>query len=263
MSRPGWLLRGMAALAVLFILAPLVVVIGGSFTTTSYVTFPPHGLTLRWYGALLHHADFLRSFRDSVLIAGLCALIATPLGTLAAIALHRDAGRGRAVLRALLLAPLVLPTIVTGVALLLFYQSVGFDQVFAGLVIGHLVITMPYVVRSVGAGLAGLDPALAEAAASLGASELRILWKVLLPSLVPSLLVSVIFVFIMSFDETTLSLFLSGADVMPLPVRIYTYVEFAIDPMVAAVSAVLVAFAYGMVLLLERVVGLDRAFGIR
>ena len=260
-AQPSLLMQVMAGVTVLFLLAPLVVVIGGSFTTTDYVTFPPHGFTLRWYAALAAKGDFIRSFADSLLLAAACAMVATPLGTLAALALHRDAGRGREWLRSFLLAPLLLPTIVTAVALLQFYQRAGFDQIFLGLLIGHVLVTTPYVVRSVGAGLAGMDPAIVEAAQSLGAAEGRILLRVLLPGLVPALLASVIFVFIISFDETTLSLFLSGPDMMPLPVRIYNYIEFAIDPMVASVSTVLILFAYLLVILLEKLVGLDRAFG--
>lgn len=260
-AKPSALTWALALATVVFLLAPLVVVIGGSFTTTDYVAFPPHGFTLRWYAALAKQADFIASFRDSAVLAAVTALVATPLGTLAALALHRHVGRGQAALRGFLLSPLILPTIVTAVALLQFYQRTGLDNIFLGLLAGHVLVVTPYVLRSVTAGLGGLDPAMLEAAQSLGAGEARILLRVLLPNIAPALLASVIFTFIMSFDETTLSLFLSGPDFMPLPVRIYNYIEFAIDPMVAAVSAVLIVFAYLLVLLLEKLVGLDKAFG--
>lgn len=251
----------LAGAAVVFILAPLVVVIGGSFTATPYVAFPPVGLTTRWFAALFADADFARSFRDSLVLAATTVAIATPLGTAAALALHRDVRRGRAVLRALLQAPLILPTIVTAIALLQFLQRAGVADVFLSLVIGHVLLTTPYIVRMVGGVLGGIDPAIIEAAEGLGAGEARILRRVLLPNAMPGVLAGAIFVFIMSFDETTVSLFLSGPDMMPLPVRIYNYIEFSIDPMVAAVSTVLIGLAYGAVLLLEHVAGLDALFG--
>ena len=158
------------------------------------------------------------------------------------------------------MSPLVLPTIVTGVALLQFYYLIDFDAPFAGLVIGHIVITVPYVVRTVGAGLSRTDPALDEAAASLGASPPRVLWRVTIPAVMPSISAAVIFVFITSFDQATVSIFLSGPDVTPLPVRILNTIDFSVDPMIAAVSTILIVFAFALVALLQRLLGLNRAF---
>ena len=139
-------------------------------------------------------------------------------------------------------------------------RTIDVDAPFAGLVIGHIVITIPYVVRTVGAGLVRLDPAIEEAAESLGAGTARTLLRVTLPAIGPSILAAVIFVFITSFDQATVSIFLSGPDMMPLPVRILNYIEFAVDPMVAAVSALLIVFAFALVAVLQKVLGLDRAF---
>lgn len=250
-----------AALVVVFILAPLLVIVGASFTTTPYIRFPPIGFTLAWYERLLQRSDFFESFWHSIIIATACTAIATPLGALAAIGLHRLSGRTREMLYSFVMAPLVLPTVITGVALLQFYQVAYFDWTLAGLVLGHVLITIPYVVRSVGAGLYSIDPAMEEAAASLGASGPRIITRILLPNLSSALLVSIIFVFIISFDQVTVSIFLSGPDVTPLPIRIFSYVEFSADPMVAAVSALLIVFAYALVWVLERSFGLDKVFG--
>lgn len=250
----GWLV-------VAFLLAPLVVVIGGSVTETPFVRFPPEGVTARWYAQLAGRRDFIESFFDSLAIALACTALATFLGTLAAIALHRDDLRGRSLLRLFVMSPLVLPTVITGVALLQFYNLIALDQPFLGIVIGHVLITVPYVLRTVGAGLIGMEPQIEEAAESLGAGALRVLLKVTLPAIAPSVFVSTVFVFIVSFDQVTVSIFLAGAELMPLPIRIYSYIEFAIDPMVAAASTVLIVFAYLVVVLLERAFGLDRAFG--
>jgi putative spermidine/putrescine transport system permease protein len=261
MMRPGPVLTVGGIAVIAFILAPLVVIVGASFTTTSYIVFPPVGFTLDWYAKLLVRRDFYSSFWDSLIVALACTAIAVPAGALAAIGLHRASPATRVSLQSFIMSPLVLPTIITGVALLQFYQMVDFHFPVMGLILGHVIITIPYALRSVGAGLMGLDPALEEAAASLGATPLRILLRVLLPNLAPALLVSVIFVFIISFDQVTVSIFLSGADVMPLPIRIYSYIEFSLDPMVAAISTVLIVFAYVLVWVLERSFGLNRAFG--
>ncbi len=259
----GWIV-------VLFILGPLVIIIGGSFTETPYVAFPPTGFTLRWYEQLLHRRDFLDSFLTSLSLASLCSGCAMVLGTAAVIGLHRHAqatseatsGAATRLFRAFLMSPLVLPTIVTGVALLQFYTLTDIDAPLSGLLIGHVLITIPYVIRTVGAGLVGLDPAIAEAAESLGAGTLRILFKVTLPAIAPSIMAAVIFVFITSFDQATVSIFLAGPDVMPLPVRIYSYIDYAVDPMIAAVSTLLILFAFAVIAALQKLLGLDRAMGV-
>lgn len=250
-----------AWLVVLFILSPLLIIIGGSFTETTYVTFPPHGFTLRWYQQLLGRQDFLESFVFSIVLGLLCTLASMLLGSLAAIGLHRHKFFARGFFRSFLLSPLVLPTIVTGVALLQFYYVVELDAPLLGLLIGHVLITIPYVIRTVGAGLVGLDVAIEEAAVSLGAGTLRTMLRVTLPAIAPSMLSAAIFVFITSFDQATVSIFLSQSVVMPLPIRIYSYIEFAVDPMIAAVSTLLIIIAFGVIALLQKVLGLDRAFG--
>lgn len=251
----GWLV-------VAFILGPLLVIMAGSFTETPYVAFPPQGFTWRWYEQLMRRTDFLHAFAVSVGLALLCSLGALLLGGLAAVGLHRTGFAGRAMFRAFLMSPLVLPTVVTGVALLQFYYLIDLDAPFGGLLIGHVLITIPYVLRTVGAGLVGLDPALEEAAGSLGAGELRTLLTVTLPAIAPSIMAAVIFVFVTSFDQTTVSLFLAGPDAMPLPVRIYNYIDFAVDPMVASISTLLIVFAFGVIALLQKLLGLDRAMGV-
>jgi putative spermidine/putrescine transport system permease protein len=253
--------NGCAWLVVLFILSPLVIIVGGSFTETTYVAFPPTGFTLRWYQQLLGRQDFLQSFLFSIVLGLCCTLAAMILGSLAAIGLHRHHFFGRPFLRGFLLSPLVLPTIVTGVALLQFYYIIDLDAPLLGLLIGHVLITVPYVIRTVGAGLVGLDVAIEEAASSLGAGALRTMLRVTLPAIAPSIMSASIFVFITSFDQATVSIFLSQSVVMPLPIRIYSYIEFAVDPMIAAVSAILIVIAFAVIALLQKLLGLDRAFG--
>src|SRR5262245_33255843 len=254
-------INGFAWLVILFILSPLIIIIGGSFTETTYVAFPPKGFTLRWYEQLAGRQDFLRSFLFSIVLGLACTAASMILGSLAAIGLHRYRFLGRPFMRAFLLSPLVLPTIVTGVALLQCYYVVDLDAPLTRLLIGHVLITIPYVIRTVGAGLMGLDAALEEAANSLGAGAVRTMLRVTLPAIAPSIMSASIFVFITSFDQATVSIFLSQSELMPLPIRIYSYIEFAIDPMIAAVSAILIVIAFGVIALLQKLLGLDRAFG--
>lgn len=247
--------------AVIWLLGPLIVIVAGSVTEAPYVTFPPEGFTLKWYQQLMGRADFLHSFIDSIVLATVATVLAVLLGSVAALALSRDKFAGRELFRAFLMSPLILPTVVTGVALFQFSRLMGVTSNMVGLVIGHTLITLPYVIRTVGAAIVTLDPTLAEAAESLGATPSRVLLRVVMPAIAPAILVSVIFAFIVSFDQVTISIFLTGPDVMTLPIRIYTYIEYAIDPMVAAVSTLLILFAYALVVALERMFGLDRVFG--
>ncbi|NKL39054.1 ABC transporter permease subunit [Rhizobium leguminosarum bv. viciae] len=147
---------------------------------------------------------------------------------------------GSSLYKTFLMSPLVLPTVVTGVALLQFYYLIRLDTSLLGLLAAHVLITIPYVLRTVGAGLVGLDPEIEEAAASLGSGERRTLLRVTLPAIAPSIMAAVIFVFITSFDQTTVSIFLADVDLKPLPVLIFNYIDLAVDPMIAAVSTLLI-----------------------
>jgi putative spermidine/putrescine transport system permease protein len=255
------LIDTIAWLVVLFLMTPLIIIVGGSFTVTPYVAFPPIGFTLRWYDQLMHRQDFLDAFLTSLVIAVLATTIGLVLGTLAAMGMHRHEFPGKQAVEGFLASPLILPTLVSGIALLQLYYYIDMDTALIGLVIGHVLITVPYVIRTVGAGLIGLDPALEEAASSLGAGQVRILWRVILPAISPSIMASSIFVFIMSFDQATVSIFLATPDVVPLPVRIYTYIDLAIDPMIAAVSTLMIGFSFVLVAVLQKLIGLETAFG--
>lgn len=250
------------SIGVLFLIGPLLIVVGGSVSDSPFVQFPPEGFTLRWYAAMMRREDFLVSFLDSVLIATFTTALAAVIGTLAALGIHLIGNpRLRETFSVFVLSPLVLPTIITGVALFQAVRWIDVDMPYVTLIVGHTLITIPYVVRTVGAALIGMDQSILEAAESLGAGPARVLAQVLVPTIAPAILVSLIFVFIVSFDQVTVSLFLTSPDVTPLPIRIYNYIEFAIDPMIAAVSTALIVFAYLLVVVLERLVGLNRVFG--
>jgi putative spermidine/putrescine transport system permease protein len=153
--------------------------------------------------------------------------------------------------------------VVTGIALLYFFQIVAVRDAFWNIVIGHIIITFPYVVRTVSVALARYDLALDDAAASLGARPPQVFWLVTLPLIRPGLFAGALFAFVMSFDDFTVTIFLTGTKTHTLPIAIYHYLEWNVDATVSAVSAVLVFLAVGVMLLVERLIGLDRFVGVR
>jgi putative spermidine/putrescine transport system permease protein len=253
--------RFVVALVAAFILAPIVVVVAVSLTDSPIPEFPPRGLTLRWYAHALSEDVFTTSALNSLWLATLATAIATPLALAAAYGLVRGRFRGRDAIQTLLLAPLVVPSLVIGLAILLAFSGMGVRDVGARLVGAHVLITFPYMVRTILASLARLDPAVEEAARTLGASALRCFVLVTLPLVRPGVVAGMLFAFIVSFDNVSLSLFLTNARTNTLPIAILNYVEYNFDPSVAAISTMLVAFSLGAALLVERLVGLRRVVG--
>jgi putative spermidine/putrescine transport system permease protein len=252
------LLGAMNALIYLYLLAPILIVVPVSFSAAAFVVFPPRGLSLRWYANFLTSRELTEALWLSVRLAVTVTLAATVTGTLAALALTRYRLPGREAIRTFLMAPIVLPGIVLGIALLIFLNRTPLAQTFGGLFAAHLVVALPYVVRTVAATLEGSDRIVEEAAASLGAPPLAVFWTVTLPLIKPGVIAGAMFAFITSFDELVVSLFLTGPRLSTLPVQIYNYIEFASDPTIAAISVLLIAFTTAVVLLVERVVGFTR-----
>jgi putative spermidine/putrescine transport system permease protein len=244
-----------------FILSPIAVILIASFTAADYTSFPPQGWSLRWYAEIPRHPEFLEALWVSLVVAAVSATLATILGTLAALSLVRYRFRGRALFNAFFLSPLMLPTVILGLALLQFYALVGITRTPASLVCGHLVITVPYVIRLVGAGLAGLDPSLERAAMSLGATPWRTFRAITLPLIGPGVAAGAAFAAIVSFDDVNIALFLASPRAPTLPVRIFTYIEQTFDPLVTAVCSVLILLTLAAIVVVERGIGLGRLFG--
>jgi putative spermidine/putrescine transport system permease protein len=252
------LLGAVNALIYLYLLAPILIVIPVSFSAAAFVVFPPRGFSLRWYANFLESRELTEALELSLRLAVAVTVTATIAGTLAALALVRYRLPGRELIRTGLMAPIVLPGVVLGIALLIFLNRTPLALSFGGLFAAHLVVTLPYVVRAVSATLEGLDRRIEEAAASLGAPPITLFRTVTLPLIKPGVMAGAIFAFITSFDELVVSLFLTGPRLSTLPVQIYNYIEFASDPTIAAISVVLIVFTTGVVLLVERVVGFTR-----
>ena len=252
--------RVFVTLVYLFLLAPIVVVVLASLTTTEYVTFPPHGFTLAWYAAIFAHPEFVSSLVLSLVVAIGTAIVAGTVGTLAAVAIVRERVPGAGIWLGLISSPLVIPTVVLGIALLQWFTLLALPAGPIPLIAGHTVLALPYVVRVVGAGLAGIDPMLDRAAAGLGAKPAQRIVRVTLPLAMPSIIAGALFAFITSFDDLTVALFIVSTNVMTLPVRIYNYMQFNYDPLITSVSTVMIFLTLIMVVAVERVIGVSRLF---
>jgi putative spermidine/putrescine transport system permease protein len=239
------------------LLAPLVVVVAVSFGPSAAFEFPPAGLTLRWFAAFFASPPFVSSFfKVSLVIGLLAAVLATALGAAAAIGLVRFRFPGREVVETFFLLPLLVPEILLGAALYLFYARLRIQASIFSLLCGHLIICTPYVIRSVTAGLAGMDPRLEEAAMSLGATRLQAFIKVSLPLLRSSLLSGAIFAFIISFSDINLALFLSGPESTSLPVHLFSQIQWQGDPTIAAASSLQIIVIGTLMLVVQRIVRL-------
>ncbi|CAO3356611.1 ABC transporter permease [Azospirillum sp. A26] len=258
MTRNGPVALFFHTLVVIFMLAPLVIVCLVAFTPENTLSLPTRGFSLRWFEAVFHHPDFVQSFWNSLWLAVLSATLAVALAVPASLAITRYEFPGRGFLNALFLSPLIIPHLVLGVAMLRLFAVVGAAGSFGWLVAAHMVIVTPYVMRLLIAAISGFDRSVEQAAFSLGASEATVFRRVTLPMILPGVTGGWLIAFINSFDELTMSIFITSPSTVTLPVRMYMYATESIDPMMAAVSALIIGITAVAVLLLDRVYGLDR-----
>lgn len=251
------------ALLFIFLLVPLVAVVIVSVNGGSTPKFPPEGFSLKWYAVALSNPAFTGSALNSLILAALATLIGTPLGVAAAfgIARGRLPARMRGLLEAIFLSPLIVPGIVIGVALLVALSTMGLRAAWFRLTLAHVLLVLPYVIRTTLAALQNLDPSLEEAAHTLGASRRRILTRVTLPVLRPAILAGAAFGFIISFDDAAVSIFLINSHTSTLPLAIMSYMQYNFDPSIAAISSMLIALTLACALFIERAVGLKKFLG--
>lgn len=254
----GWSLRTWALLVLLFLQVPVVVVVLASLSDTAYLTLPPQGITLKWFAAVLGDPGYLDAIATSLLLALAATAGSLVLGTAAAYALVRRRVPGATTLSALFMAPLIFPAVVIGVALLQFYMLVGLRGSFTALILAHVVITVPYVIRTVLASLEGVDPSVEDAARCLGASPRVAFTRVTLPLIRPGLVAGGLFSFIVSFDNVPVTIFLLSVRQTTLPVKIFTAIEHGVDPTVAAVSTLMIIATALVLIVAEKWVGFHR-----
>lgn len=245
------------AILVVYLLAPLIAVVYVAFSPVAFFQFPPRGISTRWFVNLWHTPELLDALERSVWIAVVVAVVTGVLATPAALAMQ-SRFRGKAAVDALFLSPLLLPELVFALALLEAYSVAGLNDTYLGIILGHTVIAFPYFVRSVYVALVGRDPALEEAAKTLGASSWQVFRTVTLPTIRSGLASGAIFAFIVSFDQFTVSLFVVGPNTQTLPVAIYNYMFQNSDPTVAAVSSLVIVIGLAAATFANRIAGLDR-----
>lgn len=255
------IIGGLAVLALVILIGPILIVLATSFTDSRSIRFPPTGFSLRWYELLLdgvRSRQIHRAAGNTVQVAALAAGLATLLGTAAALALARAGGRGARAVDAFFMSPLVLPGLAFGLAALMYFTLLGFRPSLEMVAAGHLIVVVPFVLRTVGASLSQLDPALLDAARSLGAGPFRAFRTVTLPLIAPGIAAGAFLAFMGSVDNVPVSLFLSSARTDMLPIRMWGMMESTLDVRVAAVSGTLIVATLVLMLLMERLTGLTR-----
>jgi putative spermidine/putrescine transport system permease protein len=246
------------AVVVAFVLTPLVVVCLVAFTPTDTLAVPWGAYSLRWFRAVFDHGDLVQSFWNSLLVAALAATFSVLLAIPAGLAIARHDFPGRQAINGLLMSPLIVPHLVLGVAMLRLFALLDVRGSALWLTLAHVVIVTPYALRLMVAALAGMDGSVEQAAQSLGAGRWTVFRRITLPLMLPGVTGGWMLAFINSFDEVTMSIFITSPQTVTLPVRMYMLATESIDPMMAAVSALIVALTAAVMLLLDRLYGLDK-----
>jgi putative spermidine/putrescine transport system permease protein len=234
------LLIGGCGLVFAFLVLPTLAVIPLSFNPSAFLVFPEDGLSLRWYRELAASPDWARALRNSVAVAVATTLLATPLGTLAAIGLARMRSPAKPFIAGLFAAPMVVPVVVVAIAFYFLFAPLGLVNGFAGLVIAHTVLATPFVVIVVHASLQGFDFEMLRAASSLGAPPPTVLVRILAPLIGPGIAAGAVFAFMTSFDETVVALFIAGPAQRTIPLQMFEGVREQISPTITAAATLLV-----------------------
>ncbi|MCC6792277.1 MAG: ABC transporter permease [Thermomicrobiales bacterium] len=257
------LLKAFVALVALFIIAPIAVVVWISFSAGSFLTVPPPGYSLRWFQAFLEREEFLVSLRSSLVVGVLATVLGVVIGTLAAYGMFKvQGGAARAAINLFFFSPLIFPEIVIAIALLLFLSERRLAGGMLGLVLAQLVIIVPLTMQTVNATLAGYGVELEEAAASLGAGPARIFLTVTLPLIKAGVAGAAIFAFLFSFNDAVLAVFLRGPDLVTLPVQMFAYIRYQINPLLGAVSVVFIGVTIVVIVVFDRLVGFESIVGL-
>jgi len=254
---PWWMLRALVVLLYVFILLPIVITASVSFNERNRSSFPPEGFSLRWWEEALS-PEWVDPLWFSLRLATYAALLSTAVGLPLAFALHRYRFPGRDALVTFSMAPLLLPALITGVGLLQMFHFMGWRDLIGmpSLVVGHIVISIPYVVRTVTISLHAMPAAVELAAMNLGASPLVAFRKITLPLIKSGVFAGVVFTFIHSFNDVPLSLFLSSPGAKPIPIAILNFLDYGFAPTLAAVAVITVLIPLVLIVIAERLVGI-------
>jgi len=245
-----FIFHGVVTLILFFQMLPIIVLIGTSFTSESFLSFPPQGFSFRWYLAFFKSTAFTNAFLVSVELAAMTSIAALVLGAVTAYAIDRSPYRKP--MTVFFGSPLMIPALIVGLSLLQWFRMLGIEIGLMTLFAGELVITLPYVVRGCLSALYRFNISLEEAAQTLGCTRMKTFWHVTVPVMKRSLIASGCFAFIISFSNLAIAIFLSSARVAPLPVRLYSYANFTPDPIIAAISTCTLCLTIFFILIIEK-----------
>ncbi|MEH6404815.1 MAG: ABC transporter permease [Sneathiella sp.] len=250
--------RVICGLILLFLIAPILVIIPLSFNSEPYFSFTegmmsldPDAFSMRWYEDIINNKQWIHSAKNSVIIAFFATIIATVLGTVAALGLSRPEMPYRGAIMGLLISPMIVPLIISGAGMYFFYSKVGLSQTMVGMVLAHAALGTPFVVITVTATLTGFDQSLIRAANNLGATPTYAFFKVTMPLIMPGMISGGLFAFITSFDEVVVALFLSGFEQRTIPRQMWSGIREQISPTILAVATILVLISIALLATLE------------
>jgi putative spermidine/putrescine transport system permease protein len=246
-----WAVRALCVGVLAYLLLPILVIVPLSFSDSSFLVYPIPGWSLKWYQNLFSSAEWGRAARNSFIVAPAATLIATTLGTAAAVGLARTQFPFKGLLMSLLIAPMVVPIIVVAVATYLFFAPLGLADSYAGLIVVHAALGAPFVLTTVLATLQGFNMNLVRASLGLGETPLRTFFRITLPVIAPGVASGALFAFATSFDEVVVALFLAGPEQLTLPRQMFNGIRENISPTIAAVATLLTLFTTALLLALE------------
>jgi len=250
--------RIICAFIFLFLIGPILIIIPLSFNVQPYFTFTPEMLSLdaagystRWYEEFFASEEWMRSIKNSFSVAIASTILATSLGTLAALGLSRPEMPYRALIMSILISPMIVPLIISAAGMFFFYSSVNLAGTFLGLILAHTALGIPFVVITVTATLSGFDHSLTRAAAGLGANPREVFFKIMLPLVTPGVISGALFAFITSFDEVVVAIFVAGVEQRTIPLQMWGGIREQISPTILAVATILVAISILLLTFLE------------
>ncbi|WP_110647325.1 ABC transporter permease [Salinicola peritrichatus] len=248
----------LCALIFLFLIGPLIVIIPLSFNAEPYFTFTPAmlhldpaGYSLRWYQDFFSSSDWLNAIKNSFIVGISATILATVLGTVAALGLSSHHMPARGAIMTLLISPMIVPLIISAAAMFFFFSKINLAQTYAGVILAHTVLGIPFVVITVTATLSSFDTSLIRAAHSLGANPTRTFFKVVLPLVTPGVVSGALFAFITSFDEVVVVLFIAGPEQRTMPIQMWSGIREQISPTILAVATMLVILSILLLTTLE------------
>lgn len=250
-----WALRLFCVAVLVYLLAPILVIMPLSFSESSFLVYPIHGWSLKWYENLFSSEEWARAAKNSFIVAPAATLIATVLGTTAAVGLARTSFPFKGLLMSLLIAPMVVPIVVVGVSTYLFFAPLGLADSYVGLIVVHAALGAPFVLTTVLATLQGFDHNLVRASLGLGETPVRTFFRITLPVIAPGVVSGALFAFATSFDEVVVALFLAGPEQLTLPRQMFNGIRENISPTIAAVATLLILFTTSLLGVLEWIRG--------